>query len=93
MEGWKDGEIERLIEITMSHSCTSISTRLSSSTCILQLQSSPSPYHSGQFGERITPPGPVRSPPHCAAGDVTKEKVWFHLFLFFFWNLSEWTFF
>lgn len=67
----------------MSHSCTSISTRLSSSTCILQLQSSPSPYHSGQFGERITPPGPVRSPPHCAAGDVTKEKVWFHLFLFF----------
>lgn len=53
--------------VCVSHSCTSSSTRLSSPTCILQLQSSPSPYHSGQFGDRITPPGPVRSPPHCAA--------------------------
>lgn len=57
-----------------SHSCTSSSTRLSSPTCILQLQSSPSPYHSGQLGERITPPGPVRSPPHCAA--ERREERW-----------------
>ena len=39
---------------------------MSSPTCSLQLQSSPSPYESGQFGDRITPLGPARSPPHRA---------------------------
>ena len=49
------------------HSWTSSTTRLSSPTWILQLQSSPSPYHSGQLGDRMTPAGPASPPPHSAA--------------------------
>ena len=49
------------------HSWTSRTTRLSSPTWILQLQSSPSPYHSGQLGDRMTPAGPASPPPHSAA--------------------------